>query len=63
MIDLRHTGPKTKILIAEDMAREVKLPLFRIPLAAWELVAAGLLEPVGDNFRATNKGARPWKDR
>ena len=40
----------------DEMAREVKLPLFRIRSAARELVSAGLLEPAGDNFRTTSKG-------
>jgi hypothetical protein len=40
----------------EDLAREVKLPLFRIRSASRELTAAGLLEPVGDRFLTTDKG-------
>ena len=40
----------------EVIAREVKLPLFRIRSATRELVAAGLLEPAGENFRTTDKG-------
>jgi predicted transcriptional regulator len=40
----------------EELAREVKLPLFRIRGATRELVTAGLLEPAGENFRTTEKG-------
>ena len=40
----------------EELAREVKLPLFRIRSATRELVTAGLLEPAGENFRTTDKG-------
>lgn len=42
----------------EAMALEVKLPLFRIRSATRELVAAGLLEPVGDTYVTTEKGQR-----
>ena len=42
----------------EALAREVKLPLFRIRSATRELVAAGLLEPAGDNFCTTSKGTK-----
>ena len=41
---------------SEDLAREVKLPLFRIRSATRELTAAGLLEPAGDKFLTTDKG-------
>jgi hypothetical protein len=41
---------------SEELAREVKLPLFRIRSATRELVTAGLLEPGGENFRTTDKG-------
>ncbi len=40
----------------EAVALEVKLPLFRIRSATRELVSAGLLEPVGENFVTTEKG-------
>ena len=48
-----HTGTS-----CEELAREVKLPLFRIRSATRELVAAGLLEPAGDNFCTTSKGTK-----
>ncbi len=40
----------------EDLAREVKLPLFRIRSATRELTAVGLSMPAGEKFLTTDKG-------
>jgi hypothetical protein len=42
----------------EELAREVGLPLFGIRGATRELSTAGLLEPAGEKFLATEKGAQ-----
>jgi hypothetical protein len=40
----------------EDLAREVKLPLYRIRRASRELAADGRPAAVGDKFLTTDKG-------